>query len=428
MRHEHLQEVDGDGSPLSSADTPRYTWTRHGAFSCRQGKASKGDCVPFSHSEGGEMMATGAWRYTPHEDAAGQAAATTASQFHVRLQQLEAANQLRQSPGAGSTWVFAPELLDSPQGFPFQSRIFFIAQLSLLDPFKEELGYICQQEEALKALSQESEQPRFILCLDGEGGETCPKVEYIRRDGQALGDWVAHMYWRVESDSVPMLDHNAGLYCDTRGPLQLKVASCMFNVALGSYRFGRNSTHQAELNRRGLEDLVLHVKACCQYLRSKQDISGFHCTTSHGDVDFCTPVHLESTLDNIRKMVDELVVSQQLLLVVDQLCKDIGGATRLNCKSGKDRTQLLASVLKAKSFGTMTAQKPACGVVDYSIARELMWGSGLQVAYRNTGKPRFKLSPCALVKNLYSQGTCCCWLRGLCFGIKQYMSSHNISK
>lgn len=71
------------------------------------------------------------------------------------------------------------------QGFPFHSRTFFTAQLSLLDPDNEERSILLEQQQTLLWLADETEGvPHLILCLDGTGGGDFPLVEYKRIDSR----------------------------------------------------------------------------------------------------------------------------------------------------------------------------------------------------------------------------------------------------
>ena len=115
--------------------------------------------------------------------------------------------------------------------------------------------------------------------------------------------------------------------------------------------------------------------------------------------------------------------NHQALILLDTLCKDIGGATRINCKSGKDRTQLLTSILKAVAIHrAISGQSDVIMSTCYRDARALMWGSGLQVAIHNTGLAAFKLAPHILAQSLFSEH-CVMFAYGILVGIAQYCAA-----
>jgi len=206
------------------------------------------------------------------------------------------------------------------------------------------------------------------------------------------------------------------------GWMELRTASCVFNVALSMPGFG-TSQLQADINQRGLRSLDQHV------VRFRQFKDAQHAQQAGAAVglsDGSLAGHLADLLGDIRLSVESQQWSHEFLVNLDTLSKDMGGTTRLNCKSGKDRTQLLGSVLKAAAI--QSKDKIArVQMVDYAIARELMWGSGLQIAYHNTGKARYKLTPCTIVRNLYNS-SCWLWVRGSCVGMHQYMAAREIQK
>jgi len=394
LHHETIQESVGaiDEAPRwSKHGTPQDTWTRHGAFSSRQLGTHR------AYAEGEEDVTFESERgwYTALEDAAAQAVTTIAAQFHLRMEQLEEASILsvtesNHGNGGGNSvgsYGFVPGFLETSAGSFFKTRRFPTLQLSLLNAVKKENHFMRQQERVLRLLSGEN---RLVLCLDGEGGYSTPHVEYTRVEGEALGKWRVHLKWRV-------LDAAATAFKDIKAApsLKLTVSSSIFNVALGSWGFGRDNLEQEMLNLRGVETLRVQVEAFSDVMGPQDEAS----------------LMAQAKLRKISAMIEQRIIGHELLIALDTLIKAVGGATRINCKSAKDRTQLLGSILKST-----TIQRLLHGLgapPDYALAREFMWGSGLQVAHRNTGEARFKLGPQIFAQNLYPGCFFCGFLQGL---------------
>jgi len=331
------------------------------------------------------------------EDAAAQAVAAIAAQLHLRMQQLQESGLIvdEADPGDGKTrWRFRQGFLDSPEGYGFATRQFFTTQLSLLNPTEEEGHYMMQQQRSLAQLTQLGS---LRLCLDGRG-EGHPNVEYLRNENEAVGQWIVHMSWCVVEND------------DEGGCLELQASSCMINVALGMWSFGEGGEQQ-ELNERGLGLMSDQVALFCEHMNS----------TGNEAV-------AEKVSEDLRCIVTkagEAKWDHEILVLLDSLCKDLGGATRINCKSAKDRTQLLLSILKAVAICRELPSPAGDTAICYSTARELMWGSGLQVALHNTGCPYFKVAPHALARGLY-RGPCLSFAHGLCVGVGQVYAARGI--
>eukprot|EP00947_MAST-08B_sp_MAST-8B-sp1_P005013 g5013.t1 len=196
----------------------------------------------------------------------------------------------------------------------------------------------------------------------------------------------------------------------------------MFNLALNEGRKGRDSWLQCDINRLGYA--AFRREAATFYALHEARLVASPGPVRPGGRWRGTYSVMKAHLDAIQHGVEDgslvarykddggsLLFQErpiETLMLLDEMTRWMQGGTRINCKSAKDRSNLLLSLLKARyvvrTIGCRSERNTQNEALILRIARDVMWnGAGRQVAEVQVGAPVFKLKPDVIAHALYAK-------------------------